>query len=96
MTRFGPLLPPLLPPLLRHPRSRSSSPSSLPNFARWVNDGKRGRSGTSRLQGPTAADACAAHPLSMPGAPSKGWRLGGFLGTWTRISLLVNQILTCM
>lgn len=96
MTRSGPLLPPLLPPLLRHPRSRSSSPSSLPNFERWVSDSKRGRSGTSRLPGPTAADACAAHPLSMPGALSQRQGLGGFLGTWMPIWLVVNQILTCI
>lgn len=77
VTRSGPLLPPLLPPLLRHPRSRSSSPSCLPNFARWVNGRKRGGSGTSRLPGPTAADACVAYPLSMPGIQSTAPALGG-------------------
>lgn len=71
--------PPSAPPAPAPPPSlRSSSPSSQPNFARWVSDGKRGRSGTSRLPGPTAADACAAHPLSMPGAPAKVGIWGAF------------------
>lgn len=88
VTRSGPLLPPLLPPLLRHPRSRSSSPSSLPNFERWVNGGKRGRSGTSRLPGPTAADACATRPLSMPRAGGRADVPGAFRGTRVRAWML--------
>lgn len=94
VTRSGPLLPPLLPPLLRHPRSRSSSPSSLPNFERWVSGGKWGRSGTSRLPGPTAADVCATRPLSMPRAGANAGVPGAFRGTWARAWVVSYRILT--
>jgi hypothetical protein len=80
-----PLLPLLLPPppfsatLARSVRPSPSAP--CPTLRAGSGARKRERSGTSRLPGPTAANACASRTPSSTPVPWC-WTARGHLGAW--------------